>query len=378
MKPRVCLVGPVYPYRGGIAHYTSLLAQEFANDHEVFVVNFTRQYPSLLFPGKTQYDESGEPLDIASKRVIDSINPFTYKQAADEIIRFAPDFVVFQWWHPFFAPAYRTIAWLVRRRSDARIIFLCHNVLPHENSIVDRTLIKAGLGGAHRFLVQSREDERNLLKFDAQASVKVHPHPIYDFFNKGRYTRESARQELSIDGNVLLFFGYIRAYKGLDLLLEGYAESVRHTKSHLFIVGEFYEDKQPYLDRIDKLGIADSITLVDRYVPNEEVEKYFAACDALVLPYRSATQSGIVQIAYGFDRPVIVTAVGGLPDVVEDGVTGLVVPPNDPAALADAIGRMFRDGESERLRANIDGVKARFSWAGCKAALEQLAADRRH
>ena len=225
MRRKVCLVGPAYPYRGGIAHFTSLLATEIAKDNEILVVNFTRLYPSFLFPGKTQYDESENKLDVENIRVIDSLNPLTFRRAAHIIARFDPWVVIFQWYQPFFALAYATIARLVKRRTGARIVYLCHNVLPHDSSPLDKTLIRIAFAPVDRYVVQSREDERNLHSLKADAKSALQPHPIYDIFNIGRYTRQSAREELGLDGNVVLFFGYVRPYKGLDVLIEAFAKS---------------------------------------------------------------------------------------------------------------------------------------------------------
>ncbi|MCZ6766069.1 MAG: glycosyltransferase [bacterium] len=372
MTRKVCLVGPAYPYRGGIAHFTSQLAREFRKDHDLFVVNFQRQYPSLLFPGKTQYDKSGVPLDLESERLIDSINPLSFPKAARAINEYRPDLVVFQWWHPFFAFAYRTISGRIRKRSDAKVVFLCHNVLPHESSVVDRVLIRHAFGAVDRFLVQSREDEENLKRIKPGTVSRVHPHPIYDCFNTGQSSKETARSELGVKGKVLLFFGYIRAYKGLGVLLTAFAETLRDGPATLLVVGEFYEKRDGYDAMIEELGIAEHVRIVDEYVPNEAVEKYFKACDVVVLPYLSATQSGIVQVAYGFDKPVIVTEVGGLPDVVDHGETGFVVPPRDSGALAAAIREFFNDGSPDRFEGRIVAAKSRFSWARCKELLIEL------
>lgn len=372
MTRKACLVGPAYPYRGGIAHYNSLLAREFAKDHDVLVVNFKRLYPSFLFPGKTQLDESGEPLSVASVRVIDSLDPTSYWRAARRIARFDPDIAVFQWWHPFFAPAYASIAGLFKRMcpgAGGRIAYLCHNVMPHEASPVDRALIKMGLGQAGAFLVQSEEDRARLVRTVGEARVAVSPHPIYDVFNRGRYTRERAREELGVSGRVLLFFGYVRPYKGVGVLLGAFAEIVRRMDAVLFVVGEIYEGRERYRALIKQLGIENRVRMIDRYVANEEVEKYFAAADLVVLPYLSATQSGVVQVAYGFDKPVVVTAVGGLSEAVEDGVTGYVVPPNDPSAVAEAVTRFFDTGAQQEMARGIGRVKERFSWERCKRAL---------
>lgn len=374
MIKRVCLVGPVHPYRGGIAHHTSMFAREFAADHEVTVVNFKRLYPSFLFPGRTQLDESREPVAASSQRLIDTMNPFSFRAAARAIKRFDPDLVIFQWWHPFFAIAYASILFMIRG-SRGRVVFLCHNVLPHESSPVDRILFRIAFHRVHRFLVHSQEDRRNLLVMKPHAMVTVHPLPLFDVFPRGRYNRSDAKRTLGLSGRVILFFGLIRAYKGLGTLLEAFAQSLERVKSTLLIVGEFYEKREKYDDMIARLGIGEHVKVVDAYVPNEEVEMYFVACDVVVLPYRSATQSAIVQTAFGFDKPVIVTAVGGLPDVVDDGVTGFVVPREDSTALGDAISRFYEEELGEGMSRAVAEGKDRFSWVRARRALLDLAAQ---
>jgi glycosyltransferase involved in cell wall biosynthesis len=372
---RVCLVGPAYPYRGGIAHFNSNLAREFSRTHDVHVVNFTRLYPSFLFPGKTQFDDSDSPLRVESERIIDCLNPFTWFRAGRAAAAFEPDLVVFQWWQPFFGPAFRSVCFSLGRRCKAPVVFLCHNVLPHETSIHDHALISIGLGGAAAFLVQSIEDGNNLQRLKKGALMDINPHPIYDFFNQGAYDRDSAREKLGVDGRVILFFGYVRGYKGVGILIEAFANVLERMEATLLIVGEFYDDRAPYDARIAELSLGPRVRVVDRYVPNEEVEAYFRAADLVVLPYLSATQSGIVQTAFSFETPVVVTAVGGLPDVVTDGSTGYVVPKNDPGALADAVARFFDEAAGERMAANIRADQDRFSWGRCVDKLVALGRD---
>ena len=374
---RICLVGPAHPYRGGISHFTQMLASEFMRSHEVRIVGFSRLYPSLLFPGKTQYDEGGALIRVESSRVIDSINPLTFFRAAREICDYAPNLVVFQWWQPFFAPAFRVISSLVKRRLDTRIVFLCHNVLPHESSFVDRGLARFGLAAGDAFLVQSREDEQSLARLLPGAGVAVHPHPVYSQFASVRPERSEARAKLGVDGHVVLFFGLVRAYKGVDNLIRAFGHLAGTLDVTLLVVGEFYEDRKPYDELIASLGLGSRVRVIDRYVPDDEVGIYFTAADLVALPYRSASQSGIVQTSFAFERPVVVTAVGGLPDIVRDGETGYVVPPDDPAALAAAIEQFFRAGAGERMADAIRAEAPRFSWAGCVDAILALAAASR-
>ena len=380
MTRKACLVGPAYPYRGGIAHSTGLLSREFAKDHEVLVVNFRRLYPSFLFPGRTQFDESGSPFPADSERLIDTLNPASFWRAAGRIAGFRPDVVVFQWWHPFFAPAYASIVLrlaLLARGIRSRIVFICHNVLPHESSPVDRLLIKTAFACPGSFVVHSAEDRENLLTIRKRARVAVNPLPTFDMFRRGAYTRASARKALGIDGPVVLFFGLVRPYKGLSVLIEAFAKMSGRVPATLLVVGEFYEPRERYAAQIDALGIGDRVIIVDRYVPDEEVEKYFLASDVVALPYLSATQSAIVQVAYAFCVPVIVTSVGGLPDVVDEGATGHVVPTGDAEALAGAIAGFFERAEGEGMARNIAAGSGRFSWEKCKKVVLELAGELR-
>jgi glycosyltransferase involved in cell wall biosynthesis len=372
---RICLVGPAHPYRGGIAHFTAMLARELRAGHEVQVVNFARLYPSLLFPGRTQFDESASALAVESLRVIDSINPLTWLRAARAVCAFRPDVVVFQWWQPFFAPAFRAMCGRIRAASRARIVFLCHNVLPHESSPLDRRLVKWALGGAHGCVVQAREDGTILSGLLPGARVEFNPMPVFDLFAPADagVSRAGARARLAVGGRVVLFFGLVRAYKGLATLLEAFARAGSRLDATLLVVGEFYDERKPYDEAIRALGIGERVRVVDRYVPNEDVPVYFRAADVVVLPYVSATQSAIVQTAFSFEIPVIVTAVGGLPDVVADGVTGFVVPPRSPDELAAAMIRFFEEDAGARMSAAIRERSGQFAWSGCVRAILRAA-----
>jgi glycosyltransferase involved in cell wall biosynthesis len=370
---RIALVGPAWPYRGGISHYNTCLAGALALRHDVRVVNYSRLYPDFLFPGKTQYDASGSALRFESRRLIDSINPFSWLRAGLATARIRPDLTVIQWWHPCFAPALSTICLILRVFSRTRIVFICHNVMPHETSPVDRCLSSIAFAGAHAFVVQSREDLANLRRIRRRAAAAVRPHPIYDFFRTGDMTKEKAREAIGEgEGPLLLFFGYIRPYKGLMHLIDAMPEISSSVGARLLVVGEFYEDDAPYRDRVRDLGMEGSVRFVDRYVGNEEVAPFFAAADLVMLPYLSATQSGIAQIAIAFDRPMIATRVGGLPEVVAEERTGFVVEPGDPSALACAVRRFFDEGWAGRMAQSFAAEKERFSWAGMTEALEDL------
>lgn len=373
---RICLVGPAHPYRGGISHYTAMLAREMRASHDILLVNFTRLYPGFLFPGKTQFDENAPSLTVESRRLIDSTQPLTWRRAADAILDFQPDIVVFQWWQPFFAPAYRSMCGRIHARSNARVVFVCHNVLPHESSPVDRALTRLAFSRVDGFVVQSREDVRILSSLRPDAKVEFNPMPVFDLFAARADGADPAalRRRLNLDGRVILFFGLVRAYKGLRTLLDAFALEAGALDATLLVVGEFYEDRAPYDAAIRDLGIADRVRVVDHYVPDADVPAYFRAADVVVLPYVSATQSAIVQTAFSFERPVIVTAVGGLPDVVKDGVTGYVVPAQNARALADAMLRFYREDAGPRMSAAIREHAGEFAWSRCVDAI--LAAAR--
>ena len=372
-RRRFCLIGPTYPYRGGISHYNTCLMQGLRKRHEARAINFSRLYPDFLFPGTTQLDESKTPLAADSERIIDSINPFTWVRAGVHAARMNPDATLVQWWHPFFALPVFAICMILRIMRRGKIIFICHNVLPHEKSVVDRMLAGLAFAAADGFLVQSREDREKLLRIRKKAPVAVHPHPIYDFFRSGGVTKEEARRRIGAgDGPLLLFFGYIRGYKGLTYLIEAMPLVREKIPATLLVVGEFYEDRRPYAELVSRLGLDAAIRFEARYVGNEEVESYFAASDIVVLPYVSATQSGIVQIAIAFDRPVVVTDVGGLPEAVVPERTGFVVPPRDPAALAHAIIRFFEEGWGVSMAPFFASEKKRFSWEAMIETVEGL------
>ena len=372
----LAVLGPFHPYRGGIAHHTTLLANTLCAHQPVFGLSFKRLYPDLLFPGRTQYDASDAPLqahDVETARIVDSIAPHTWLRAARAVQGRGCRMLVVQWWHPFFAPPYACIAHLVRR-AGIRVVFLCHNVLPHERSRIDAALIRVGLGAADAYIVQSDPDRVAIESMFPGRPFELTPHPAYTFFAGGRTDREHARRRLGVDGPVVLFFGLVRAYKGLDVLLRAVAQARARVPVQLLVAGEFYEKRAPYEALLDELGVRDAVRFEDRYIPNEEVETFFRAADVVVLPYRSATQSGIVQIALAFERPVIVTRVGGLPEAVRPGETGEVVASDDPAALAAALVAFFEDNAAERMRPHLRGADAAFSWSAMRAAVHALGA----
>lgn len=371
---KLAVLGPVHPYRGGIAHYTAALVQELRDEgHEVLVINLTRQYPNLLFPGSTQHDASTVAFEVESERIVDSLDPRTWFAAVARMRRWGVERLIVQWWHPYFGPAFGTIARLARR-SRIPVTFVCHNVAPHESSIADKGLLLWAYSAVDDFVVHAQVEQKRLARMRPGAAIRVCPHPVYDVFGtleSASLSRAEARRKLGVTSErVITFFGLIRAYKGLDLLLEAMPRVHRNTGACLLVAGECYDERERY-DRLIAAAPPESVRFDARYIPNEDVPVYIRAADVIVLPYRHATQSGIVQIAYACGRPVITTAVGGLPEVVDDGVTGLLVEPENAAAIAAAIERFYNESLAERLEAGVLAARDRLGWDKLVATILQ-------
>lgn len=359
---RLILIGPVYPYKSGISHYTGLMYRELEKRYDVEMISYKMQYPKFLFH-KEQRDYSNDSFKIEGTRyLLHTANPFNIVRTARYIRRRHPDMVVIQWWHPYFAPCYFLLTRFMGRQN---VTFVCHNVFPHERFPLDKVLTRLALNNGSHFIVHAAEEAKELEKIMPYPDCVVTPHPTYNAFRFADLSREQARETLHIGQKerIVLFFGFVREYKGLKYLLRAMPKICREDERvKLWIVGEFSSDKEDYLNLIRELGIEDCVRVQDAYTPDREVEKYFAAADLVALPYRSATQSGIVQIAYGFKKPVVVTDVGGLPDVVEDGETGYIVEPEKPEALAEAVVRFFREEQAQKMQENIEKTAYRFSW----------------
>ena len=370
---RIILIGPTYPFRGGISHYTTLLFRCLKKRHETTFISFSRQYPQFLFPGKTDIDPSEEQIrEEGLLPLIDSMNPFTWVNAALKIVRDRADLVILPWWVSFWAPQFWIISTLVNHFSKTKILYICHNLVEHESKWVDKILTRFVLKTGDFFIVHSAEDQQNLLSMIPGAEVRTTFHPTYEVFNFGPSDPDVVRKKHDLQGNVILFFGFVREYKGLRYLIEALPQVLSKIEVTLLVVGEFWGDKDKYLRLIKDKDVESAVVVVDKYVPNEEIRSYFSAADLVVQPYISATGSGVIQTAFGFDKPVIATKVGSLPEVIEDGKTGYLVPPRDPDELAQAILRFFREQKSEEFINNIKKEQHRFSWETMVAVIESL------
>ena len=366
---RIGLVGPLHPWRGGLAQYLQLLGETLSTRAEVQAVTFTRQYPDFLFPGTSQFDPEAPKPRFPTAALLDSIGPWSWRASAAHLERFAPGAVILKWWMPFFAPAFASTVGPLRRRGT-RVILVCDNLVPHEPRFYDAAFSAWMMRNSDGYLVMSDSVERDLDTLKPGAPRRRVPHPFYAQFDRGRHTRESAREALGLTGDVALFFGYVRHYKGLDTLLMAW-KRVRADRpgATLVVAGEFYEKPESYEALAREAG---GVRLLNRYIADDEVEALFRAADVTVLPYRSGTQSGVTHVAYALGSPVIATNVGGITETVHDGETGLTCPPEDPDALARTITRFFADGLREQMAAPIAALKAAHSWEALAASTESL------
>jgi glycosyltransferase involved in cell wall biosynthesis len=371
---RIALVGPLAPWRGGLAQYLALLGEALATRAEVRAITFTRQYPGFLFPGKTQFDPAAERPRFPVEALLDSIGPWTWRRVAERLEGFEPGAVVLKWWMPFFAPAFASSVGPLRRRGT-RVVLVCDNLVPHEHRPLDAAFTRWMLRNSDGYLVMSESVERDLDRLKPGAPRRRVLHPLYAQFDRGRFDRASARVRLGLgaDDEVALFFGYVRRYKGLDTLLEAWGRvRARRRRAILVVAGEAYEDTAPYEALARAAGGESAVRLRLRYAPDEEVEALFKAADVAVLPYRSATQSGVTHVAYALGVPVITTDVGGLAETVRPEETGLIVPPADPAALAEAIVKYFEDDLAPRMQAGVGRLRREHSWETLAGATVEL------
>lgn len=359
----ISILTPAWPYRGGIAAFSERLSRQLiADGHDVQLYTFTLQYPGFLFPGNTQYSQEPAPTDLVIERQLSSVNPLTWISLGNRIKRESPDLLILAYWMPFMAPCMGSVARRARSNKHTRVIALCHNLIPHEHRPGDSLLTHWLLGSVDGVMALSQSVCDDVHRFCPQMPTAASPHPIYDSFGQST-DRTSACQHLQLDANkrYLLFFGLIRAYKGLDWLLDACAQTdaIKRGDVKLIVAGEFYSGEEQYRQQARELGIDHCIEWHTRFVPDSEVRYYFSAADLVVQPYKTATQSGVTQIAYHFQKPMLVTHVGGLPEIVPDGKVGYVVDAQ-PAAIASAIDRFYT--EAPDFSQGLLVERAKYSW----------------
>jgi glycosyltransferase involved in cell wall biosynthesis len=358
---KIAVVGPAYPFRGGIAHYTMLLASHLSAQHEARLYSFERQYPAILFPGRSQIDPSAPVIEIETRRWLTPWWPFSWRRVSADWSTWQPERVIIQWWVPFMAPM---TAWLLAqaRRLGRHSTLICHNVLPHEEKAIDAALIRLALSRADQLIVHGQPDRERALKVLPLAQVRVAALPSYAGLRAGNWTYDRARTELKLTRPTLLFFGFVRPYKGLLDLLDALPAVLVEIDVDLLVVGEIWGEAAPYHERVKELELTERVQFIDRYVSNEEAALFFTAADLAVLPYRDATGSAVLQLAFGLGVPVVATRTGGMGEAVEDGVTGFLVEPGDVAGLSRAIVRYFHEEREATFRRNIALQADKFSW----------------
>ncbi len=374
---KYCVIGPTYPFRGGIAHYSTLLVKHLRQQHDVRFITYLKQYPKWLYPGNTAMDPTSDSgvLQVDCDRVLTPWDPMTWWKTYQIIKKDAPDVLILQWWTPFWSPMLFALTRLIYRNTKIRVIFLCHHMIPPDGGVFDWFLARRILWRGNAFVVMSEEDYALMRRALPWARIKGTTHPPYDVFSRDPLEQDVARAKLSLNlsDSVILFFGFVRRYKGLRYLIEALPEVRQHIpNAKLLVVGEFWEDERLYREMVARLGLNDCVQFYSKYVPNDEMSTYFSAADLVAMPYLEATQSGVAQLAIGFERPMVATNVGGMPDAVEDGKTGLIVPPANSPALAEAIVRYFHENLRESFTENIRLVKGSASWQPLVQLIEEL------
>jgi glycosyltransferase involved in cell wall biosynthesis len=360
---KVILLGSAYPFRGGLAAYNERLIQEFGlQGHDASIITFTLQYPSIFFPGTTQYSSSEQPKDIEIERKLSSVNPISWMQTGKKIAQIKPDVLLIKYWLPFMAPAFGTVARLAKRNKHTKVICIVDNIIPHEPKFYDRIFTKWFVNSCDGFITMSNTVLKDLAIFDRKKMRASNPHPLFDNFGE-RISRSKAAEVLGLNPNnrYILFFGFIRDYKGLDLAIKAMDKLQKeYDNIHLIIAGESYTDAEKYKEMISH-ELSNRIHWWNRFISDEEVTNFFSLADLVLQPYKKATQSGITQIAYHFEVPMIVTNVGGLPELVPDGECGIVVPP-DELEIAKGINRFYTEELHSGLTEGIRQYKLKFGW----------------
>lgn len=377
---KIRIIGTAWPFRGGLAAYNERLAGEFLKQgHEVELETFTFQYPSFLFPGKSQLATWEKPAGLMIRATIHSVNPFNWVINGIRLRKKADDLILIKYWIPFMSPCFSTLARIIRRNRKTRVICIADNIIPHEKRPGDKLLTRIFMNSIDGLVAMSASVAADAALFRKDIPVRLSPHPLFDDFGEP-LTRETALERLGLDPKFryLLFFGFIRDYKGLDWLLEAFADKrLRELPVRLIVAGEFYTDNAPYLALVSQPELRDRVILRTDFIPNEEVNRYFCAADLVVQPYKHATQSGVTQIGYNFDKPMLVTRVGGLPEMVPHLKAGYVVEPN-PGAIADAIADFFLNKRQEGFETGVATEKKKYLWSNMVNAILEVYKETTH
>lgn len=371
---KIVLLGVGHPFRGGLASYNERLVREFnSKGYEVTLSTFTLQYPNFLFPGKTQYSSSPKPGDINIIEEVNSINPLNWLKVGLRIRKEAPDLLLFKFWLPFMGPCFGTIARLVKGNKKTKVVSIIDNIIPHEKRIGDKLFANYFVGAMDGFVAMSKDVLKDLNIFDSKKPKVFSPHPIFDNFGKAIPKNEAIKNiGLNTKNRYILFFGFVRDYKGLDLLIDAFSDSrFRNKNLKLIVAGEFYNGGEQYFEQIKKLGLEEEIIMRNDFIANEDVKNYFCSADIIAQPYKTATQSGVTQIGYHFEKPMLVTDVGGLAEIIPHNVVGYVVQPQ-PKDIADALFNFFDSNKLETFEQNVRLEKSKYSWGKMVESIENI------
>lgn len=371
---KIIIAGTAYPYRGGLAAFNERLARQLAIEgNDVTIYTFSLQYPGFLFPGKSQFLKADPPEGLSIRRQLNSVNPFNWISVGYKIKKLRPDILIFKYWLPLMAPCFGVISRIAGSNHHTKIICIFDNVIPHEKRPGDRLLTRFFIKSVHGGIAMSESVINDLALFSPDIPSGLNPHPLFDNFGEPM-SRDNALKLLKLPVNYryLLFFGFIRAYKGLDLLIGAMADPDMDTRNiRLIIAGEFYEDDKPYRDLIRRKKLDDKIFIFDRFINDDEVTVFFSAADIVVQPYRNATQSGVTQIAYHFEKPMLVTDVGGLREIVPHGKCGYVVKPQ-VSEIAGSLADFFINNRKEVFIENIRKEKEKYTWSRMTATVNEV------
>lgn len=372
---KIIVLGTAWPYRGGLATFNERLARQFMSEgHEVEVWTFTLQYPSFLFPGKTQYTKEPAPKDLIIRRKLNSCNPFNWIRVGKAVRKAAPDLLICCYWMSFFAPSYGLVSKMAQRNGKTKCVALVHNMIPHEPSILDKLFAPYFVKRQNGFVALSESVVGDIDKLDKTEKPKTFsPHPIYDHYGE-RMTKEEACKALGLDAqkDYMLFFGLVRTYKGLDLLLDAFGKVKDSLPNlQLIIAGEFYEDEDKYRTQIAGLGLTERVIIRNEFVPDGDLRKYFGAADLIVQPYKTATQSGVTQVAFHFEKPMLVTNVGGLGEIVHDHKMGYACAPN-AEDIAEDLMDYYQNKRQEAYTAYLQKEKTKYAWSNMTKAFIKI------
>ena len=374
MSKSIIIVGPAYPLRGGLATYNQLLATKLQEQgHSVRIVTFSLQYPNILFPGKTQYSTDPKPENIEIEVSLNSVNPLNWLSLGKKLLKEKPDLVIFRYWMPFMGPSLGTLGRIIRKNKHTKVVTIADNIIPHEKRFFDTPFTKYFVNSCDGFVTMSESVLEDLKQFDSTKPVAYNPHPMYESFGP-QLDKADARKKLGLaeNGKYLLFFGFIRKYKGLDILLRAFAdERIQEAGIKLIIAGEYYDKPEEYQAIIEEHGLEKALVQANDFIPDSEVSTYFSAADMVVQTYKTATQSGVTQIAYYYHNPMLVTDVGGLAELVPHNKVGYVTS-TDIKEIADAILDFYENKREAEFVENIKTERLRFTWESMIAKLFEV------